>query len=149
MTLWNKEVEIQFFREALKNFASPEQLFYNLKAGYFAYIPKGTSAEGQTLQSRNSLIGQFTEKWSKTIFEPIANSLGLYAINGVVCDEIGLSKMKLRQIIRIADRENTDITKAEKFLYFMVVPLSGRTIHYKSSHCGLFTTIPISSGKAA
>ncbi|MCC6866889.1 MAG: hypothetical protein IT280_12110 [Ignavibacteria bacterium] len=78
--------------EALKNFASPEQLFYNLQSGYFAYIPKGSDAEGQTLQSRNSLIGQFTEKWCKTLFEPIAKELGMYAINSVICDEIGLSR---------------------------------------------------------
>ena len=58
-----------FFTEALKNFASPEQLFYNLQSGSFAYVPNGADAEGQTLQSRNSLIGQFAEKWSKTLFE--------------------------------------------------------------------------------
>lgn len=79
MILWNNETEIKFFTEALKNFASPEQLFYTLQGGYFAYVPKGSDAEGQTLQSRNSLIGQFTEKWSKTLFEPIAKELGLYA----------------------------------------------------------------------
>lgn len=92
MTLWNNETEIQFFIEALKNFASAEQLFYNLQSGYFAYIPKGFEAEGQTLQSRNSLIGQFTEKWCKTLFEPIANELGLFAVNSVVCEELGLSR---------------------------------------------------------
>jgi hypothetical protein len=92
MTLWNNDTEIQFFTEALKNFASPEQLFYQLKSGYFAYVPKGSDAEGQTLQSRNSLIGQFTEKWCKKIFEPIATELGLFAVNSVVCEELGLSK---------------------------------------------------------
>lgn len=92
MTLWNSDTEIQFFTEALKNFASPEQLFYNLQGGYFAYVPKGSDAEGKTLQSRNSLIGQYTEKWCKTLFEPIANELGLHAVNSVVCDELGLSK---------------------------------------------------------
>ena len=61
MTLWNNNTEIQFFTEALKSFATPEQLFYHLTDGYFAYIPKGLDAEGQTLQSRNSLIGQFTD----------------------------------------------------------------------------------------
>lgn len=91
MILWNNDTEIQFFTEALKNFASPEQLFYNLQGGYYAYVPKGAGAEGQTLQSRNSLIGQFTEKWSKTLFEPIAKRLGLFAVNGVVCDELGLT----------------------------------------------------------
>ncbi len=92
MILWNNDTEIQFFTEALKNFASPEQLFYNLKDGYFAYVPKGMDAEGQTLQSRNSLIGQFTEKWCKTLFEPIAQKLGLYAVNSVVCEGIGLTR---------------------------------------------------------
>jgi hypothetical protein len=92
MTLWNNNTEIQFFTEALKNFASPEQLFYKLQDGYFAYVPKRSSAEGQTLQSRNSLIGQFTEKWCKTLFEPIATELKLFAINGVVCEELGLTR---------------------------------------------------------
>jgi len=90
--LWSNDTEIKFFVEALKNFASPEQLFYKLQGGHFAYVPKGSSAEGQTLQSRNSLIGQFTEKWCKTLFDPIARKLKLYAVNSVVCDEIGLSK---------------------------------------------------------
>lgn len=31
MSLWKNETEIQFFTEALRNFASPEQLFYNLE----------------------------------------------------------------------------------------------------------------------
>lgn len=92
MQLWNNNTEIQFFTEALKNFASPEQLFYKLKKGNFAYVPKGMEAEGQTLQSRNSLIGQFTEKWCKDLFNPIARSLELYAVNGVVCEEIGLTR---------------------------------------------------------
>jgi hypothetical protein len=92
MIFWNNDVEIRFFIEALRTFASPEQLFYHLQNGYFAYVPKNIDTEGQTLQSRNSLIGQFTEKWSKTLFEPIAQKLGLYAVNNVVCDELGLSQ---------------------------------------------------------
>jgi hypothetical protein len=92
MELWNNNTEIRFFAESLKNFASPEQLFYNLQNEYFAYIPKGVNAEGQTLQSRNSLIGQFTEKWCKTLLEPIAKQLGFYAVNGVICEELGLSR---------------------------------------------------------
>jgi hypothetical protein len=92
MIFWNNDIEIQFFTEALKSFASPEQLFYKLKSGYFAYVPKDVNTEGQTLQSRNTLIGQFTEKWCKDLFAPIAAELGLFAINSVVCDEIGLTK---------------------------------------------------------
>ncbi len=91
MNFWDIETEKNFFIEAMRNFASPEQLFYNLTDGYFAYVPKGKSAERQTLQSRNSLIGQYTEKWSKDFFQPIAESLGLFAVNSVVCPELGLS----------------------------------------------------------
>lgn len=71
MIFWNKDIEKKFFEEAMKNFASLEQLFYKLNDGYFAYVPKGKGTEGQTLQSRNSLIGQFTEKWCKEFFTPI------------------------------------------------------------------------------
>ena len=91
MNFWNKETEIGFFEEALRNFASSEQLFYKLSDGYFAYAPKGKTTEGQTLQSRNSLIGQYTEKWCKDFFQPIAKNLGLHAVNSVVCPELGLA----------------------------------------------------------
>lgn len=90
--LWNTRKETQFFIEALRNFASPEQLFYKLEKGYFAYVPKNMHGDGQTLQSRNALVGKFTEKWAKDLFAPIASEFGLYAINSVVCEEIGLLK---------------------------------------------------------
>lgn len=90
--LWSNETEQQFFIEALRNFASPEQLFYNLQSGHYAYVPKRTDGEGQTLQSRNSLIGQFTERWSKNLLEPIARASNFYAVNGVYCEEVGLPK---------------------------------------------------------
>lgn len=90
--LWTNETEIEFFTEALDHFASPEQLFYKLTNGYFAYVPKDTDGEGQTLQSRNALIGQFTEKWCKSLLSPIAQKFDLYAINGMVCEELGLTR---------------------------------------------------------
>lgn len=89
--LWDNETEKQFFIEALRNFATPEQLFYNLNSEYYAYVPRHIDGEGQTLQSRNSLIGQFTERWSRNLLEPIARASNLFAVNGVICDEIGLS----------------------------------------------------------
>ena len=91
MNFWNEDTEKRFFVGAMKNFASSEQLFYKLTDGYFAYVPKGKGAEGQTLQSRNSLIGQYTEKWCKDFFQPIADNLGLFAVNSVVCPELGLT----------------------------------------------------------
>lgn len=117
MTLWNNNIEVQFFREALKNFASPEQLFYKLNNIYYAYIPKGFNAEGQTLQSRNSLIGQFTEKWCKKLFEPISKALGLFAVNGVVCEEIGLSKQSSADLAFCKSNETIQEAKNIKLLF--------------------------------
>jgi hypothetical protein len=90
--LWDSDTEINFFMEALKNFTSAEKLFYRLNSGYYAYIPKGLKGVGQTLQSRNSLIGMYTEKWAKDFFTPIARKFGLHAVNSVVCEDICLSK---------------------------------------------------------
>jgi hypothetical protein len=92
MDLWNIDTEKRFFTEALGRFATPEKLFYSLKSGKFAYIPKDSDAEGQTLQSRNTLIGNFTETWAKKLFEPIAEKFHLFAVNSVECPEIGLQK---------------------------------------------------------
>ncbi len=92
MKFWDIDTEKRFFIEALKNFASPEQLFYNLTDGYFAYVPKGKSAEGQTL--RNALIGQYTEKRSKDFFQPIAQNQVCMPLISVVCPELGLTTQR-------------------------------------------------------
>ena len=92
MKFWNKETEITFFKETLKNFASIEQVFYKVANTYIAYAPKGKTTPNVSIQSRNALIGQYTEKWCKDFFTPIAEELGLHAINNVVCPELGLLK---------------------------------------------------------
>lgn len=92
--LWNNEIEKRFFRKYInENLASPEQLFYSLEDNYYAYIPKRINSEGQTLQSRNSLIGNYTENWCRNLLNPIANELNLYAVNNVICNDISLSSM--------------------------------------------------------
>lgn len=89
--LWSKDKEIQFFREA-RNFVTPEQLFYfgdDLR--YYAYWPKSYQGKKATLQSRNSLIGNFTEKYSVDLLQEYSLSKGYYAIQGAICNEIGLT----------------------------------------------------------
>jgi len=120
--LWNVETEKKFFIEALRNFASPEQLFYKFEEEYFAYIQKRQQNNGQTLQSRNSLIGQFTEKWCKNLLIPIANELGLHAINSVVCEEIGLTKRSDADIAFCTT--NTNIQRAENIKLIIEVKMS-------------------------
>jgi hypothetical protein len=122
MKLWDNDTEILFFTEALKNFASPEQIFYKLQAGYFAYIPKGMDAEGQTLQSRNALIGQFTEKWCKSFFEPVAQRLGLFAVNSVVCDELGLTRQTSADLAFCTT--NDTVQKAENIKLLFEIKMS-------------------------
>jgi hypothetical protein len=92
MDMWGKGTEEDFFRKSLKT-NSPEKLFYETEAGkkYIAYWPKSYSGKKLTLQSRNSIIGNFTEKWSRELLDPIAKERGLYSINGVVSEQIELS----------------------------------------------------------
>lgn len=91
MNLWKKETEIEFFTQA-RDFATPEQLFYktpNRKC--YAYWPKSYKGTKTTLQSRNSLIGSFTEKWSVDLLQEFAKKHDLFAVQGVICEEIGLT----------------------------------------------------------
>ncbi len=76
--------------ETLKS-SSAEQLFYiGDDNRYYAYWPKTYSGKKSTLQSRNALIGNYTEQYSVDLLEEFALSKGLFAVQGVVCDEIGL-----------------------------------------------------------
>ncbi len=89
--LWTKQKEIEFFNEARK-FATPEQLFYfSDDSRYYAYWPKSYKGIKSTLQSRNALIGNFTEKYSVDLLQEFAISKKLHAVQGVVCNEIGLT----------------------------------------------------------
>jgi len=89
-SLWTNDDEIAFFNTYLRN-TPPSNLFYRLESGYYAYIPKHLSGEGQTLQSRNTSIGKFTEEWVQRLFSPFANQNELFAVNNVVCEEIALT----------------------------------------------------------
>jgi len=90
--LWTKEKEIEFFSQSLEKFAEPEQLFYISDDGkYYAYWPKSYKGKKSTLQSRNALIGNFTEKYSVDLLQYFARERNLYAVQGVICKEIGLT----------------------------------------------------------
>ncbi|MBE0521777.1 MAG: hypothetical protein IBX39_05855 [Candidatus Methanoperedenaceae archaeon] len=90
--LWNKDIERNFFTESFK-FATPEQLFYVTDDNrYLAYWPKKYPGKKNTLQSRNSLIGRFTEKWTKDLIQEIVQDKGLFAVQGAVCNEIALPR---------------------------------------------------------
>lgn len=99
MELWNKEVEKKFFTESVK-FATPEQLFYVTdKNKYLAYWPKGYDGKKTTLQSRNTLIGNFTEKWTTDLIQEVVKDKGLFAVQGAICDEIALTNMSPADVV--------------------------------------------------
>lgn len=91
-TLWNKNQEKDFFVKSL-DFAKPEQVFYLTRdKKYYAYWPKGYTGAKTTLQSRNSLIGSYTEKWNADLFNTVSEKIGGYSVQGVVSEEIGLTR---------------------------------------------------------
>ena len=90
-TLWNQEQEKLFFIKSLE-VASPEQLFYITEDHrYVAYWPRKYSDKKTTLQSRNAIIGTYTERWVADLINEIANEVGGFAVNGVISESIGLS----------------------------------------------------------
>ncbi|MBP5366530.1 MAG: hypothetical protein J6Y82_11545 [Bacteroidales bacterium] len=89
--MWSKNDELDFFNDAIK-LSSIENLMVNVKGKYYAFQPKNEEAKVNTPQARNGLVGARTEKWCKDLFTQIARQNDLYAVNGVVCDEIGLTR---------------------------------------------------------
>jgi len=91
MELWNKQTEVEFFSKS-KAFSNPEKLFYRSDNGrLFAFWPKGYDGKKTTLQSRNALIGSFTEKWTADILKEFASKKGYHIVQSVVCEEFGLT----------------------------------------------------------
>lgn len=91
MNLWNKQQEILFFKNS-QNFASINQLFNESEDGrYFAYWPKNYRGKRTTLQSRNSLIGKYSEKWVADLFNLLIEDKNLFAIQQAQIPAIGIT----------------------------------------------------------
>src|SRR3972149_1415457 len=98
--LWNKEIEKRFFTESVK-FATPEQLFYVTDENrYFSYWSKGYDGKKSTLQSRNALIGNFTEKWTTDLIQKIVKGNGLFAVQNTKCKEVALRNLLPADVIQ-------------------------------------------------
>ena len=142
--LWEINTEKQFFKQALKSFATPEKIFYKFGKDYFAYVPTGQSAKGQTLQSRNSLIGQYTEKWCTNLLQPIAKKLKLHAVTGVVCDEIGLSKQSNADVAFCSTNDIEQPAENIKLIFEVKMSIVSNYQYYKKTnsikYLGNYTT---------
>lgn len=120
--LWNKQEEKHFFTKTLE-IATPDQLFYVTDTGkYLAYWPKGYKGKKSTLQSRNSFIGSYTEKWINELFNPIAEAVDAYSVHGMVCNEIGLTNKSPADIAIC--KTKTTIQKPENILLLAEVKMS-------------------------
>lgn len=120
--LWNQNQEKNFFIKSLE-FATPEQLFYFIKDKKFlAYWPKNYDGAKTTLQSRNSLIGSYTEKWATDLFSEIAEMVGGYSVQGVIADEIGLTNQSPADVAICKSKEI--IQKPENILMIVEIKMS-------------------------
>jgi hypothetical protein len=133
LRLWDIETEIYFFEEALKNFASPETIFYSLDNKYYAYVPKNITGKGAALNSRNTLIGQYTEKWAKDLLEPIASKLGLYAVNHVKCEDIGLSNRSSADVAFCLTNEKEQSSENIKIIFEVKMSIISNYVYSASS----------------
>lgn len=122
MRLWNKHQEKLFFINS-KSFASPEQLFYRTDDGrYLAYWPKRYRGKKTTLQARNSLIGNFTEKWVNDLFDALIEDENLHVVQQARIPSLGITS-KSPADIAVAT-EDKKILKASEVKLICEVKMS-------------------------
>ena len=120
LSLWNQEVEQSFFQKAMQGFAAPEQLFYLTDDDRFlAYWPKGYKGKKSTLQSRNSLIGQFTEAWMNELIQSCVKAQNLFAVQGAACEEIELTGKSPADVV-IARKKSIHLNPEDIVVIFEV-----------------------------
>lgn len=119
MRLWSKKQEKLFFEKS-KNFASPQQLFYRTNDGkYMSYWPKGYCGTKTTLQARNSLIGNFTEKWVCDLLNHILEDSELHVIQQAQIPAIGINRRSPADIV-IASKNKKILMPDEVKMIFEV-----------------------------
>lgn len=133
---WNKEAERKFFLKSME-FATPEQLFYITDSQeYLAYWPKGYKGKKSTLQSRNSLIGKFTEKWVTDLIQKTVKGNKLFAVQGAICNELGLTNRSPADVV--ISRCNDIAQRVEDVLIIIEVKMSivwnWRLIRHKAGY---------------
>lgn len=119
MRLWSRKQEKIFFEKS-RNFASYDQLFYRTNdERYVAYWPKGYDGPKSTLQARNSLIGNYTEKWVSDLIKHLLEDKNLYVVQQAQIPAIGISR-KSPADIAIATQNKKVLMPDEVKLIFEV-----------------------------
>ena len=100
----------QFFLNS-RSFASTEQLFYRTDDGRdLAYWPKRYKGRKTTLQARNSLIGNYTEKWVCDLFNELIEEESLHIVQQARIPSVGITSKSPADIVIATD--NKKILKA-------------------------------------
>ena len=98
MELWNKNQELLFFNTS-RSFASVDQLFNRTEDGrHVAYWPKDYCGKKSTLQARNSLIGNFTEKYVADLFKYVTDEK-FHVIQQAQIPALGISSKSPADIV--------------------------------------------------
>lgn len=140
--MWSIKDEVTFFNDAI-NLASIESLMVNVRGRYYAFQPKSDDARVNTPQSRNSFIGATTERWCKELFSSIARQNNLYAINGVVCEEIGLSRQSSADLALCTYPGNIQKPENIKVIFEIKMGIVNNYIYNDNADfefCGDYTT---------
>lgn len=140
--MWTRQDEVTFFYDASK-MASIEKLMVKVRNRYYAFSPKQENEDVKTPQSRNGLIGAKTEKWCKELFSDIARSNNLFAVNGVICNEIGLSSQSSADLAFCTTESINQPSENIKLIFEIKMGIVNNYL-YDDNHefefCGDYTT---------
>ncbi len=140
--MWSIQDEKNFFKDAI-GLSSIENLMVHVGGHYYAFQPKNNNERVNTPQSRNSFIGSTTEKWCKQLFSSIAQQNGLYAVNGVVCDEIGLSRQSPADMALCTSPNSIQKPEAIKIIFEIKMGIVNNYVYKNDNNfefCGDYTT---------
>lgn len=117
MRLWCKTQEKLFFDKS-RNFASHQQLFYRTDDGrYLAYWPRGYRGAKSTLQARNSLIGNYTEKWVSDLLNHILEDSSLHVIQQAQIPSIGITRRSPVDIVIATENKKVLMPDEVKLIF--------------------------------
>lgn len=140
--MWTIQDEVNFFDDASR-MASIEKLMVKVHNRYYAFSPKQENEDVKTPQSRNGLIGAKTEKWCKELLSDIAKSNNLFAVNGVICNEIGLSPQSPADLAFCTTEGTNQQSKNIKLIFEIKMGIVNNYLYddnQKFEFCGDYTT---------
>ena len=105
--LWTIEEEKKFFNNFLTAGVDIAKLMYRVNGKYMAYYPKDYNGTKDTMQSRNSYIGDYTESWFANILQhlPVIKQRKLKVEIGYKDDEVLSALSPVDVAILSDDRE--------------------------------------------